>query len=65
MKKFFKAVLALSMMVLPFVLVSCEKDYGTSGYGNHSDSDWKKYEAPAPVVDYDEDVQSAINFNND
>lgn len=65
MKRILKAVLMLSMMALPFVLASCEKDYGTSGYGTHNDSDWKKYEAPTPTVEYDEDVQSAITLNNE
>lgn len=59
MKKLVKAVFMLSLMALPFIFTSCEKDYGTSGYGHHNDSDWKLYnnnDQANPSIDYEEAV---------
>lgn len=63
MKKLSKVVLTLSLIAFPFIFTSCEKDYGTSGYGHHSDDDWKKYEGP--TIGYEDAVQSAINYTNE
>lgn len=60
MKKLFKAVLMLSLIALPIMFTSCEKDHGTSGYGTYGDDDWKKYEGNNPTIEYEEGV-SLVN----
>lgn len=59
MKKVFKAILMLSLMALPFIFISCEKDHGTSGYGSYGDDDWKKYDGVDQTIEFD-DVSSSV-----
>lgn len=42
MKKSYKKILVLSLIVAPFIFISCDKDHGTTDYDNVNDDDWKK-----------------------
>ncbi len=64
MKKLFKAVLMLSLLALPFIFTSCEKDHGTSGYGSYGDDDWKKYEGVEQTIEFEDASSSVINSTN-
>ncbi|MCQ2303111.1 MAG: hypothetical protein MJZ94_10870 [Bacteroidales bacterium] len=63
MKKIFKALFMLSLMALPFIFTSCEKDHGTSGYGSYGDDDWKKYDGENPSIGYEEAVMVSSEKN--
>lgn len=66
MKKLVKAVFMLSLMAFPFIFTSCEKDYGTSGYGHHSDDDWKLYNNNGgQAIDFEDASSSIDNFTNE
>lgn len=66
MKKLVKAVFMLSLMALPFIFTSCEKDYGTSGYGHHNDDDWKLYnDNYDQTVDFEDAVSSIDNSTSE
>lgn len=64
MKKLFKALFLLSLIALPIMFTSCEKDHGTSGYGHYGDSDWKKYDGNDQTLELEEGV-SLINPTNE
>ncbi len=53
----------LSLMALPFIFTSCEKDHGTSGYGSYGDDDWKKYDGENPSIGYEEAVMVSSEKN--
>lgn len=66
MKKIAKVVFMLSLMALPFIFTSCEKDHGTSGYGSYGDDDWKLYNnGGGQTADYEEAVLSMTDSTNE
>lgn len=42
MKKTWKALFMLGLVVSPFIFASCDKDEGTVSYKDVDDDDWKK-----------------------